>query len=348
MKYKILYIEDQPADSIKDNLERAGFIVDVNSADDINSVISVLGGDYDAYIMDFRLTSQKGVVDAPTFASTLRTNGKNHKKKPIILISTEPNLREFENDFTSQDLFDFVVGKKAFRADSDKYSARIKSMIEAYKTIELTSYDIYKTLEIENSIIIDYRLIEKLDIAKSHEDTYNFCRIIYFTVIRSIGILIGKDVLAARFGIDKSSKDFDTFINKISNCKYTGILSSSYERWWFHKIAEFWNSISEGKSLRRSSALERVTLINNALGLELKPASPIELSTSATFWTICKETKLPIDPSEGFIVSRKNIEVWEEQEYISLYGVLEHPKNMALLSPINKQEVIELGKNASL
>ena len=348
MKYKILYIEDQPADSIKDNLERAEFSVEINCPDDIHSVISYLGGDYDAYVMDFRLTSQKGVVDAPTFAATIRTNGKNHKKKPIILISTETNLREFENDFTSQDLFDFVVGKKEFRVNSEKYCTRIKSIIEAYQKIESTSYNICRILEIEDSDIIDYRLAEKLSIAESHEDTYDFCRIIYFSVIRSIGMLIGKDLLAARFGIDKSSSDFDLFIHKIDDCKYSGILSSSYERWWSHKINNFWDSISEGKSLRRSTALERVTLINNALDLGLRPACPIELSSSSTFWTICKQTKLPLDPSEGFIVSRKNIEVWEEQEYISLHGVLEYPNNMALLSPIDKQEVIELGKNASI
>ena len=47
MKYKILYIEDQPADSIKDNLERAEFSVEINCADDIHLVKYDIGCDYD-------------------------------------------------------------------------------------------------------------------------------------------------------------------------------------------------------------------------------------------------------------------------------------------------------------
>ena len=107
MLYKLLYIEDQPADSIKDDLSRQGFLVDVDNADDFQSAISKIGAsNFDAYLMDFRLTANKGIVDAPTYASTIRTFGRNHKNKPIVLISNERNLSEFENDFTSQDLFD--------------------------------------------------------------------------------------------------------------------------------------------------------------------------------------------------------------------------------------------------
>ena len=39
MLYKLLYIEDQPADSINDDLSRQGFLVDVDNADDFQSAI---------------------------------------------------------------------------------------------------------------------------------------------------------------------------------------------------------------------------------------------------------------------------------------------------------------------
>lgn len=341
MKYKILYIEDQPANSIKDDLERSNFDVTVNDADNFDAALSEMQNETDAYLMDFRLTANKGNVDAPTFASTLRTFGKNHKSKPIVLISTEDNLPAFENDFTSQDLFDFVVGKKAFRENIEKYSNRIVSLIESYKLIESESYDINKVLNIEDLNIADYRLIEKLNTASSKNDTYAFCRIIYYTLIRSIGMLVGKDVLAARLGIDKSSEDFELFLNKISHCKYTGILSSSYDRWWFYKVTEFWNSISGNKSLRRTNANERVGIINQALGLNLTPAAPLKHATSSNFWTICAVTNEPLDPNEGYVYSKKELEVWQEQEYISLCAALEEPDSREYLSPIDRAEILK-------
>lgn len=347
MKYKILYLEDQPAHSIKDDLERANFDIIVNDADNFDVALSDMKNETDAYLMDFRLTANKGNVDAPTFASTLRTFGKNHKSKPIVLISNEQNLPEFENDFTSQDLFDFVVGKKAFRDNIEKYSNRIRSLIESYKAIELESYNISKVLDLENLNIIDYRLIDKLNAAKSKNNTYAFCRIIYYTIIRSVGLLVGKDVLAARLGIDQFSQDFDSFLGKISNCKYSGILSSSYDRWWFHKVTEFWNNISGNKSLRRTNASERVEIINQALGIKLAPATPLKHATSSNFWTICAVTNKPLDPNEGYVYSKKELEAWQEQEYISLYAALEYPENRVFLSPIDRNEIFELSKNAT-
>lgn len=347
MKNRILYIEDQPAQSITDDLKRFGFDVTVNNADNFDIALSDMKNETDAYLMDFRLTANRGKVDAPTFASTLRTFGDNHRSKPIVLISTEENLPAFENDFTSQDLFDFVVGKKAFRENIEKYSNRIVSLIESYKLIESESYDINKVLSIENHNIADYRLIEKLNTAKDKEDTYAFCRIIYYTLIRSIGMLVGKDVLAARLGIDKSSEDFELFLKTVSDCKYAGILSSSYERWWFHKVIEFWNGISGNRSLRRTSANERVAIINQALDLNLVPAAPLKHATSSNFWTICAVTNEPLDPNEGYVYSKKELEVWQEQEYISLYAALEYPEHKIYLSPIDKNEIFELSKNAT-
>lgn len=348
MKYRITYIEDQPAHSIANDLGRFGFDVIVDNADNFDRTLSIMMNETDAYLMDFRLTANKGNVDAPTFASTLRTFGQNHKSNPIILISTEENLPAFDNDFTSQDLFDFVVGKKKFRENINKYSKRIVSLIESYKLIEVECFDINKVLGIEFHNIADYRLIEKLNSAKAKEDIYAFCRIIYYSLIRSIGILVGREVLAARFGIDKSCADFDLFLEKISSCKYSGILSSSYERWWSHEVIEFWNSIAGNKSLRRTNAKERVEIINQALDLELVPAKPLKHATSTNFWTICTVTHEPLDPNEGYVYSKKELEVWQEEEYISLYAVLEYPDNKVYLSPIDRSEIFELSKNVTL
>lgn len=136
MAYKILYIEDQKAYSMQDDLERQGYIVEVNDSDDFDSLFDTINKKkFDAYIFDFRLTANKGRLDAPAIAQSLRTKGNNYKSAPIILISNEDRLKEFDKDLTSQDLFDFAVSKKQFRDDMDKYVNRINSFIIAYKTI---------------------------------------------------------------------------------------------------------------------------------------------------------------------------------------------------------------------
>ncbi len=349
MEYKILYIEDSAAYSIKNNLERMGFSVSVNPADEFNDVLTDINENgYDAYIMDFRLTANQGRVDAPTFASTLRTHGKNYKNKPIILISDEGNLPEFNNDFTSQDLFDLVVSKTKFRRNLQKYSNTIQSLICAYNEIVNKEYSIEQVLGIESTDQLDYRFLEKLNNFKTQNNPYGFCRTIFYTLIRSIGALIGEDVLAARLGIDKSSEDFSALLDNLKGYKYSGIMSKSYDRWWFEKIIVFWNSISGGKSLRRTKASERVNIINSALGLNLKPAEPIKLSSSTTYWTICSQEQKPLDPIDGYVYNNKQLEVWQEPEYISLYSALENPDLLAKLSPIDRQDIIEIGKNVSI
>lgn len=344
MKFRLLYIEDQLPKTIQADLIEQGFDVDINDADNFENTLDQLSYSYDAYLMDFRLTANRGRVDAPTFASTLRTEGKNQKKKPIILITSEGYLSLFKNDFTSQDLFDFVVTKENFRRDIEKYSTRIKDLIDSYKLIETCSFDISKTLGVETLNDIDYRLLQKLNSFKEKNDVYGFCRLINYSLIRSIGLLIGDDILAARLGVDNSCEDFKKLKERLEKCRYTGVLSKSYNRWWADQIIEFWNTISDGKSLRRLKANERVVILNSALGLNLEAAKPIPKTISTNFWTICAKYLLPLDPSEGFVLMNKELENWQEQEYISLEAALEDPDLRAFLSPIDRSEISEFAK----
>lgn len=344
MNFRLLYIEDQLAKTIQADLTTQGFDVDVNDADNFENTLDQLADDYDAYLMDFRLTAKKGRVDAPTFASTLRTEGANQKKKPIVLITSEGYLSVFKNDFTSQDLFDFVVTKEKFRHNIEKYSTRIKDLIESYNKIEACGFEIKRVLDIDDSDDIDYRLIQKLNSFKEKNDVYGFCRTINYTLIRSSGLLIGDDILAARLGVDQLCDDFKTLKDIFSKCRYTGVLSKSYNRWWSDEVLKFWDEISDGKSLRRLKAAERVAILNSVLNLKLEVAKPIKNAISSNFWTICSGILKPLDPSEGFVLMNKELEKWQEQEYISLEAALEYPELRAFLSPIDRAEISEYAK----
>lgn len=352
MDHKILYVEDQVAHSIEDDLKRQGFNVVLNDSDDFNELFDVINQtEFDAYILDFRLTANKGRIDAPAIAQALRTEGVNHKKAPIILISNEEYLKQFDKDLTSQDLFDFAVSKKEFREKIDKYSKRINSFIKAYETIKVKEFKLDKILNIssqEQDKLIDCRLIEKISSDKIKDDLYAYCRFINISLIRGIGPLVGCDILAARLGIRKESKDWEALLALLDKCKYKGILSDVYDRWWMELILDWWNSISDGRPLRRSSAAERVNIIGSKLGLELEEIKPLNYAVSSNFWTICMGTKQALDPSEGYIINKKDIFPWQEMEYLSLSAALEQSEYREYLSQIDKNEIREFEKNGTL
>ncbi len=349
MSYNILYIEDENAKSIKTDIESNGINVTILQPSGFeNDLASIYLMGYDAYLMDFRLTAGKGKVDAPTFATTLRTDGNNQRKVPIIMISTEKNLPLFENDFTSQDLFDIVIGKDAFRKEHQKYTNRIKNLIDAYRIVQASEFDILNILKIENKDILDYRFLSLLDKFGSRKDVYGYLRTISNSLIRAIGPLVGPDVLAARLGIDKTCADFKNLLCRpeFINCKYQGVLSQTYDRWWFDKIQQFWESLAF-PSMRRTNAIERVEKLNKHFNLDLKEATPMNMATSSTFWTICHENKRPLDPSDGFQFRNRHIDEWLEPEYISLISALENPDQQKFLSPRDKEEVRFLGEKAN-
>lgn len=347
MAYKILYVEDQVAESIKDDLERQGYEVVSNDADNFDDLLNVINSEIDVYVFDFRLTAHKGRLDAPAIAQAMRTKGINYKEKPIILISNEDKLKEFDKDLTSQDLFDFAVSKGNFRANTSKYSKRIDSFIESYRIIKDTNFDLKKILkisELESSLLIDYRLIEKLQSDKIINDVYSYCRCINTSLIRSIGPLIGEDVLSSRLGVSKKSKDWAELLKLLEVYKYKGILSDVYPRWWMEDILNWWNSLFDGKSLRRINSKERVSLLKSYTDFDLTPIEPVKNSNSTYFWTICIETKEALDPSEGFVVNKKEILPWQELEYLSLNSALEQSSYRKYLSPIDRNRIREIEK----
>lgn len=342
MNKKIIYIEDQNASTIQTELTNRGLDIEVISPSGFDETLQILNAkDFAAIIMDFRLTDGIGRVDAPTFASTFRTVGDNHKQVPMVLISNEENLPFFSQDFTSQDLFDFVISKDALRANYDKYSNRIKSLIDAYNSVSTVKFDTSKLLCIESIQNLDYRFLSILENFKKKTDIYGYIRTINNSLIRSIGALIGRDVLAARLGIDSECEDFQKLLQSedFVKCKYKGILSSSYDRWWFSQIDSLWQTIST-RPLRRTPANERVEILNQKFGLSLQVAAMLPKATSSLFWTICNFYKKPLDPFDGLRYNERKFDDWSEPMYISLYAALEQPQLRDYISPMDLYDVI--------
>jgi hypothetical protein len=351
MAYKVLYIEDENPSSIVANLEASkDFKVTTWNPDSIEGISDQMK-DIDLLILDFRLTYSKTIVDGPAFAQAIRTKESDiHKNTPIVLFSVEGNITDYYKDYTSQDLFDFSVPKGEYLKNSEKYNTRLLSVINAYKKIKDSKNDLSQILNIEPKFKednLDYRIEFSLENKLYSEDTYAFSSFILQNMIRSVGILIGEDILSARLGVSKDSEDWSSLLSEIELFKYMGVFSKAYNRWWAKSISEWFKSNDKNKrSLRRLNAEDRTKAIKEITGLlRLEPLSQIKKSNysaiSSKFWTICKETKLPIDYVDGFELYERDLLEWQEPEYVSFLGK-SSKKFSKYIKPNDKKRIIDI------
>jgi len=354
MAYKILYIEDEKNyGSIISELEKDGeFQVEVWSPENLeNSIMKI--DNKDALIVDFRLTQSDTIVDGPSFAQTFRTkNARSHRDIPIILFSVEDNIIDYYKDYTSQDLFDFSVPKGIYLENSSKYNSRIVSVINGYNSIIENKNKLDLILDISEDFkdnVLDYRIQFSLNSPIYNEDVYAFSSFIHRNLIQSIGVLIGEDVLSSRLGISRESKDWNALLEKLSDIKYSGIFSESYNRWWMPKLSEWFMNNYEGKnSLRRLNASQRCDELKKISGLaNLTPLEKIKskgyTANSSNFWSICKHTNLPIDPVDGFEIYERDLLPWQDKEYISFLGI--SSLHMNYVKPSEKRRISAIEKS---
>lgn len=311
------------------DLIEEGFIMTSHEPVNFETIVNILGEkEFDAILIDFRLSSGKALFDGPAIAQTVRTMSsiKENKKKhiPIFLITAESNISDYYDDVTSNDLFDLSVSKEVFQQQIKKYSKRFKSIINGYRKIEELNFDLNLILDNSKKMFnIDYRITEKLNNEHSKANTYFVSKFIYNQIVRAIGVLIGEEVLSARLGINMNSKGWNTIKNVFSNAKYTGIFSDSYERWWAIGIEEICLQRFNISSLRRLNAEQRISIFNKSGFEDLEPLEKLDFSESTNFWTICQEKKLPIDPIDGLELSKRETFPWQEKEYISILAAYE-------------------------
>ena len=156
-------------------------------------------------------------------------------------------------------------------------------------------------------------------------------------------------MLAARLGVDaeESGESWKNLLKLLEGegCRYVGIMSNSFEKWWMEKVKKWWQKmIPEMPNFKYEEAAARVELLNKKTGLALVKAEPIEEEMSQEYWTLCVATRKPLDPSDGFVCNRRFRREWEENEYISLKGALSEPKFMVFLSKTDRRDIIAYGE----
>ena len=352
MTYNILYIDDLETKSREKDIENLGYKVKLyNPTSNISDLFIQLEEfkNVNATVLDYRLTKGKNnaCFDAPTIAQTLRTKHKEDLQGfPMVLMSNETiKVNEFDKDLTSQDLFDFVLTKEEFSSNMPNFKKKLDSFIKTYESIKYHKFDLKNILELDNEYILHSRI--ESNAIKIGNNLFMLSNFIYYEVIRPIGTLIGEDVLSARLGVSKESKDWNKLIEILEPCAYTGIFSEYHNRWWMDKVNKWWGeTITSETSLRRLNAEERVELLKAKLSLEnLVSLIKTKHSISSNFWTICKYSKEPIDLFDG-IELLKEYHPWQDKEYFSidsaLAGKTEGYKDQ--ISSIDKKAIRQLVK----
>jgi hypothetical protein len=330
MVYKIAYLEDQEAGSIKRNIEQQGFevthVLPQKSFEETLTQIQQINADL--LLMDFRLHAGTAQFNAPPFAQFFRSQViERGVSLPIVVISSEDNIRDYYRDYTSLDLFDFAINKETFLNKTKKYCSLFNELINGYQSLKNNQAIQGKKIgpEILNipeelQLRIDSRLLDTLSMHKYQTDPFMMSGLLLSSFVKPVGILIGPDVLSARLGISKESPDWDNLLNQIDEFKYSGIYSKTYDRWWAHGIEIWWKlNFPSASTLRRLTASERCKLIsekyglNQLIGLEKQPSS-----NSNRLWTICSGNSKPLDPVDGYEIAKDiNNSPWLDSQYYS-------------------------------
>lgn len=353
MAYKILYIEDQKADSREADLRSLGFEVEsYDPSPDLNEVLPKTK-ERDAIIIDYRLTNgeKNAPYDAPTIAQSIRSIHSNDLLDiPIVLMSNENAITDYYNNFTSQDLFDFSISKAEFNQNSASFHDKLHSFIEAYKVIKDSKFNLNKILglgEDENKLIHSKIFINLEDCKNAF--AYSF--LIHNEIINATGPLIDENILSARLGVSKESEEWRKILIELEKTKYNGIFSEFYNRWWMEKVNIWWKEITKlDSTLRKWNAEERVNLIKKSLKLNnLKPIEKTKLSISSNFWTVCQYSKDAIDPFDGIELVKKNYLQWQEKNYLSIDSAISQiEKFKSEISNTDKKTLRELSKGINL
>lgn len=346
MVYNILYIEDLDAETRNLTFERENFKVkSIAPSDSIDKIINDINGQNpDLIILDYILTegSDLKYCNAPTIAATLRslTVIGGIKERPIVLMSNQDHIVNlYRKDYTSHDLFDYAITKQnATKGCTDKFIKKCISFIETYKKITDDKFDLSKILNINESLIhskLSFYLNE------NNKQVYEYSRFIFEHLIRCSGMLIGEDILSARLGVSKKSTDWGKLKDNFQGFKYKGVFSDSYDRWWMSLIDSWWiNSLGEKYSLRRYNAEERVEILKEKLRLNLNIVESSDKNLSSNYWTICKETKLPLDPFDGIELLEEEFKPWQDKDYVSIDGYLQDVgKYSRIISDLNRVEM---------
>lgn len=325
-----------------------------NFEEAINSIIGKK--DIDGIILDHKL--EEFITEGGThlnfrgtsIAQEIRNRQKSTEQAytlkdfPVVLLSATDNIVK-SLDNTGKDLFDLIISKDELNnALYLENIENLKSCYNAYLKInETRNLDKILGNDIKN---IDFRFSDYYETNLKLKPTHEVAMFLLKELILKKGVLINESVLAARLGVNiTNSADWTNLKKELKNTEYSGIYSSSHERWWMPLVEQWWKSISK-ENLKSLSSKDRIKIIKEKYNFsDLNEIELLPRAKSRYFWTICYGSLQPIDEIDGVVIANQtNLYTWQEVEYVSINEALtrENINRWRNLSPIGKIQIDEL------
>lgn len=340
MAYKILYIDDL------NKIDANGIILALEATSQLKITYSNPKGDWEkevtnlinqandhqGIIFDLRLQEKKndegkisnysGAILAHHFRETVKSGDRSVRDIPIILLSGNSNLKKYFDD-TGKDAFDLCVSRDELNGDEPFAVLRKKlcALADGYLNINDNKKDTCAILNISKDHLntIDERFLYKMESLLT-APTHDLARFIIQDFLEIEGLVISQNLVAARLGVDiYKSNDWNKLLEKLKPCKYNGVFSGGWERWWMCNLQNWWLSNFDKSNLRSMPSNERVRLIQEKFNLTgLVPATKIDKARSDSFWVLCCGLKRPIDQVDGLVVAdQDDLYPWQEKKYVS-------------------------------
>lgn len=308
-------------------------VTDLSPVDFAGDMKAIRESDYDAIIMDQKLTGTKRTIpyQGTTIIQEMRTrmvkSNSGMSPKPIVLWSVAKNITSYHDDKSSHNLTDAVWRKDDFGSKveyANECIEELKDLVNGYQILN----EIKSNSATKNYLDSIFSLHES-DIGilpnqftvffenKSNRKPHIISQFIINSVLRFNGPLINKSTLLARLGVSNKSKNIDQLLNKVDYCKYRGIYSQTNNRWWTQLIYNWWISNIDNRHPSSFSAAERVSLLQKALKVNLDHAAISEGHSSNYFWNSCPFTDVPLDPIDSFKIIFPDKREWQDDIYIS-------------------------------
>lgn len=312
---------------------------------------------YSGLLFDWQLQHDDAGIssgyDAEALAQQIRrlaTENKIQNDIPIILCSAAPNFEEYINkDETGLDLFDKMFFKGDFNGNNVEIIQReFIALSKGYKEISEGTQNVSELLVLDNLDKLDPRFQAYLEEKLENKVVHEIARVLLYYLIFENGLLIDENTLATRIGVDleKSSKaHWNCLLEMLESAKYKGVFSNGWNRWWMISITDEWKSWFNQTSLRRTTAAEKITMLKNALDIELVPITKSNNHRSDFFWTNCKYSGMPIDTIDGLLLSgQENKFPWLDKSYVSVTFAVDpaNSKTEVKVSPLEKSRLKKL------
>jgi hypothetical protein len=132
------------------------------------------------------------------------------------------------------------------------------------------------------------------------------------------GSLIDRSMLCARLGIEQDSFAPSGIEDDFVKFSYKGPFSEAWPRWWWAAVDSWWRELDDDFSpILSMTAEQRVERLREAGYKKLKAAKVIAKGYSSRFTTICQKLMRPLDSIDGFALSGRKLEPWQERLYVS-------------------------------